>query len=434
MQLPKLSVPKLQPNQIALVLIGSLVLVVAVFAILYFRRTTTTGVPVALSVWGTDEPTAMSSVIGAYQALRPNVTVTYRKVDAATYEETVINALASGEGPDVFALSNRNVGTTLGKILPAPATTMSAAQVRALFPKAVEQDAIHEENVYGLPLYLDTLALYYNRDLLDAAGIVAPPTTWDDVQRAVPLLRTVNAQGQLEQAAIALGGTSTRIPYAADIVSMLLVQSGAPIVDAHHSGLTLGETGVPAFNFYIQFGNPSTAQYAWTDEFGSALQQFSDGKLAMMLGYASLRDDLHKQNPFAEYAIAPAPQTAGGTPRTYPRYQLFVVSKQSTNVGWAWDFVANIATQPAITQTYITATKRPPALRALIDTQVKDADLTTALFARQSLTARSWYQVDGAAVERSIDRAIRDTIAGGVTPERAARTVESALQQLYSTR
>jgi len=41
-------------------------------------------------------------------------------------------------------------------------------------------DFLYQGQPYASPLSINTLALFYNRDLLNEAGIVLPPVTWEE--------------------------------------------------------------------------------------------------------------------------------------------------------------------------------------------------------------------------------------------------------------
>ena len=58
--------------------------------------------------------------------------------------------------------------------------SLSLGQVRDLFVDVVSKDVILEDNkIYGLPLSVDTLAMFYNKDLLNNAGISEAPKYWN---------------------------------------------------------------------------------------------------------------------------------------------------------------------------------------------------------------------------------------------------------------
>lgn len=426
--MPNFSIPQLRPNQIAIVIGAVGVVAVVIIAFLFFRKPTgDVGVPVTLTVWGTEPSEHVTPALLAYKGIRPNVTATYREMNPLTYTDTLVDALAAGEGPDVFTMPSTDVGLMRSKLTPAP-STVSANFLQSNFPKAVETDVTDGGQVYGLPLSLDTLVLLYNRDLLDAAGIVAAPTTWDEVAQVVPRLVAVDDQNQVQRAAIALGGTSSSVKEAGDIVSLLMLQNGAPLTNQAHSSVQLATQGEAALRFYSQFANPASATYTWNDSLGSSYQQLADGKVAMIIAYPSALADIKELNPFADIRVAPVPQATGGTPRSYGEYPILAVSKQSANAAWGWDLVQTMTTNKTIMADYAKATGRTAALTSVIADQM--ADPSTQVVATQALQARSWFQWDGAGVRREVDRAIADVVSGVSTSQRATVALEQRLRAL----
>lgn len=426
--MPTFQIPQLRPNQVAII-IGALgVLAVLVIAYFFFRKPSAdVGTPVTLTVWGTEPDETMQPLLEGYRALRPNVTYAYRQIDPAGYRAQVLDALAAGTGPDVFAIPSTDVGAMASKIAPTP-TALTPAFVQANFPKAVEADVVDDGIVRGLPLSLDTLALIYNRDLLDAAGITSPPATWDEVAAAVPRLAAVDDQGQVQRSAIALGGTSASVRDAADILSLLMLQNGAPLSNQAHSSVSLDSQGAAALRFYTQFANPASTAYTWNDQLGDSFQQFADGKLALLVAYPSALAELKERNAFLDARLAPVPQAAGGTPKSFGTYPVLTVSRQSPNATWGWDLVQTITTDKALMTAYAERTGRAPALTSLIAEQIKVPATTVA--ATQALQARSWFQWDGTAARNEIDRAISSIINGTADPTRAANVLEERLRAL----
>ena len=56
----------------------------------------------------------------------PNVTIVYTKKDETTYQQDLLNALASGKGPDIFAISNSWLPEYIDKIVPAATSTIDS--------------------------------------------------------------------------------------------------------------------------------------------------------------------------------------------------------------------------------------------------------------------------------------------------------------------
>lgn len=420
----------LSPKQIGMILAALFVVGVIVFLVVTNQQPPKPPA-VSLIVWGTDPGDVIDAVIKEYKKIRPNVSVQYQAFDDAVFDDTLTNALASGQGPDAYMIRNRALPRERSRLKPVSASQLSLAQFKSSFPTVAEQDFVSEGNIYALPLYVDTLALFYNRDMFDRAAMVKPPATWIEVRDAVPKLRTLKADGKLDTAAIALGGSLSGNAAAVDTLNLLMLQNGTAMTDAGHSNAAFASGdkgfGTQAFTYYLQFSNPSSPYYSWSDGMGSAEEAFSGQKAAMLLAYHDTLTALKNKSPFLNVGIASAPQT--NELRTdYARYKGFAVSKQSKSSAWAWDFVMLTATNVDIERAYLAATNRPPALRSLIKEKLGDVDFGP--FAAQALTARSWYEADDRKINGIFDAAIKEVLAAKEEPAAALRQAEAQVNQL----
>ncbi len=382
----------------------------------------------ALAVWGLDSADAMDLAVGDFKTVYPEVTVSYRAFrDADEYGRALLDALAAGRGPDVFAVENRALLRDMAKLVPAPATVFSLTQLRQLFPKTIEQDFAPKGSIYALPLFVDTLALFSNRALLEKAGIALPPATWEAFQADVPKLVQVNASGTIAQAAAAIGGSRKNIGEAADILSLLMLQSGVKMNTPNLSEAAFSnDQGVQALRFYTQFANPASTAYTWNEALPAADELFIGEQLAMIFKYGSFMGELAAKNAFLDYRISPMPQPqAANTFVAYPRYWGYGVARQSRSANLAWQFVARFATNPAVAQKYAALTRRPPALLSLKSAFENDPAL--GVFANQTLTARSWTIPDPDAVAAIFSDAIVQTIGA---PTRIGEVLQSAEERV----
>lgn len=419
------SIPR---NRLMFILIGVGAVVVLAVVIFLNLQPKQTANAVTLTVWGTDSHAVMDPLIAAYNQVRPNVTIKYSPVDQANYADVLLRAFAAGQGPDVFMLGNHDL-RKFEYLMAAPdATQFAAAQVDSLFPRAVTDDFVDGGQVYALPLYMDTLALIYNRDMLDQAGIAKPPATWQDFLADVPLLRKTNAQGQLTATAAAIGGTEGTVPNASDLVALLMLQNGAVMNTPQGTASFAGGTGLQAFQFYLDFANPASAAYTWSEAQGNGADNFLAGRTAIVFDYHDNLKAYKARSPFLNYAAAPMPQASSGQTVNYPAYKGLGVWKRSPNANWAWDFVINAGTNSAVNKPYLNQAGRSPALRSLIQAAV--ADLELGLFARQSLTARSWAIPDYAKMKTIMSNAIQMSLTGQTTADKALRGAQEQLNQL----
>lgn len=381
--------------------------------------------PVTLNYWrvfdGRDD---FAEIIGKYNEMHPYVTINYRMLRLDEYEEALLNAFAEDRGPDIFSIHNTWVRKYESKLEPMPPQTtmifpvvqgslkkevvpekrtigsLTLKDLKQRFADVVYTDTVINNKVYGLPLSVDTLAMYYNQDLFDQAGITDLPRYWNrDFQQAIKKLTKQDLKGNILQSGIALGG-SKNIDRHSDILSILMMQNGASMMS--EAGQVLFQTipaifqsqgynpGLMALRFYTDFANPIKEVYCWNNDIENSLDAFVSGKLAIMLGYSYQLPIIRARAPKLNFLIEPLPQVEGATvPLNMANYWLEVVSKKSSYKNEAWNFI-QFMTSAENVESYLNKTKKPTALRSLVNSQKDDQDI--GVFADQVLTSKSWYK------------------------------------------
>jgi len=303
---------------------------------------------------------------------------------------------------------------------------MTPSTFSGLFPQVAEQDFITEDRIYALPLSLDTLALAYNRDILDRHQVVFPPKTWEEFQNAVLKIRAVDGE-TVVRAAAAIGGTSDSVANSTDILSILMMQYGADIVDTKSDRVSLGRDGENALKFYTQFGDPESAFYTWNDSLESSNESFANEKVALTFVYPDDVKTIREENPFLNFDISPLPQLDVTNPVNFSSYWGVAVSARSLNPDVAWDFAVLAATDNVAAQEYINETGRSPAPRFLIQNYLTNPDI--GVFATQALTAQSWQQVDDDIVDDIFNGMINSVLSDGNPARKAISEADSKLTQ-----
>ena len=425
---------KLSERQ-AIIIFGGIALVIVFFVVIFLnlRKPANSGPAIKLTVWGTEDAGAFAPIASSY----PYGTVTYKQIDPADYQSELLSALAAGTGPDVFEIGNRELPKWLSVITPLPATyaqEFGSLQLSQDFPDVVAQDFTAETpsgtlGIYGLPLSVDTMVMIYNKDLFNTAGIAVPPTTWDQFDGDIAKLRALDSQGDIVQAAAAIGGTEASIPEAPDLLSLLMLQNGTQMTDARNTSAQFASAngnGLAAFNFYLQFANPTSPNYTWNDNMGNDIDSFVAGKTAIIFGYESDLATIAAKAPFMNYGIAAMPQPTGATVAVnYPRYNGFVVAKASPQAVYAWNFILYLTTTDSVEKMYVGATGAPPALRTEIQADANDPNLS--VFAAQALTAKSWYEADDAQIDGIFNTAIQNVLSGADDSTKALNQAAAAV-------
>ncbi len=386
-----------------------------------------------LEIWGIqDRASAFEGVISDFTRLRPNAAIRYRELSPDTYEQDLINAVAAGKGPDIFLFHNTWLPKHYDKIVPLAAADLTIENFRNLFPRVAEQDFAPVGTIYALPLYIDTMALLYNKDIFDDKAIALPPKTWPEIQTAISKIRTIK-NGKLTMAGAAIGGSGKSINGASGLLSLLMMQTGTEMVDNNFARATFSAKGLQSLNFYAQFANPKNKYYTWNDNFDYSLNAFAQGTVGMIFNYASNFRAIKEKNPFVRMGVAEMPQTtANGQRVDYPNYFGLAVSSRSAAPALAWEFIKFLTLNATESSKYLAAAKHPPALRTLINASLNSDEF--GIFARQALTARSWPQIDNIAVDGIFSDMIVNVNRGTLSAQQAIGQSENAVTDLMSRR
>ena len=397
-------------NKIFYILVGSIVVAVFLTVVLILRSVGGgTTQSATLEFWGVfDDRSSFDKVIRDFQVSNPGMKVLYRQFSYQEYERSLIDSLAAGTGPDIVMVHNTWLPKHGDKLKPLPATIPGLKQplltiqdYKTNFVDVAFNDFVFNNQIYALPLYVDTLALFYNKDVLNSAGITRPPQDWEEFNSDVETITRLDGNGQIVQSAAAIG-TARNINRSTDLLSALMIQTGVRMTDADNTAASFASwvnntpVGESALKYYTDFANPSVRTYTWNDVQHYSVDAFTEGKTAMMFNYSHQVGVLKNKSSRLNFGVAPMPQVSSADVRNYANYWGVGVTASSKFSNEAWKFVAYLASKEGA-QSYLSATLRPSARRDLIELQRNDFEL--GVFAIQALSARSWYQVDNMAIE-----------------------------------
>ena len=417
--------------------------------------------PVTLKYWRVfDEPSDFTDTIAAFKQIYPHINVTVRKLRIEEYEDAIVRALAEGNGPDIISVhatalkQYQNLLSPMPASVTLPATIIgsnnkssvvlqttklpSSQDVRASYIDTVAADVTLGGQLYGLPLSVDTMVLYYNRQLLNQANVPAAPRTWEELKEAVKALTTQDSNGNIIQSGAALGG-ARNINRAPDILAALMMQNGTDMtrnnqVAFHQVPASLTESGVvpgrDALRFYTDFASPAKEVYTWNENLPESLDAFANQQVAFFFGYAYHLPLIRSLAPGIDLGLTKLPQIATtGRQVNVANYWFEGVTKQSAHRDEAWGFL-QFATSEAGVGAFLAKSGKPTALRNLIAAQRQSPEL--APFADQLLTAQNWYHGgNAAAMEEALRTAVERVIAGALEPDAAINQAAQSVSLTY---
>jgi len=402
---------------------------------------------VNLEFWGVfDDSDHYAPLIAKFNQSYPWIKIKYKKFPYEEYERSLLEAWATGGGPDMFLMHNTWLPKHQSHIYPYPQDKKSPLNTEAYkqtFMPVATSDFVSGGQIYAIPFYSDNLALYYNKGILeelfrnnpDDSWILEPPETWDEFINLVKYVTDKDEWGNIRRAGAAIG-TTENINRASDILSLIMLQSGTQMVSSDLYSATFNKTtavdgqaynpGERSLRFYTDFANPRKNIYTWNTNRDYSIDDFAEGDVAMIFGYSYLIDTIKKKNPSLQFEVAPMPQIQEATtPINYANYWAPTVSRLSQKVEEAWTFIEFCSREENVFL-YLNATNRPTVRRGLISWQEKEMP-NLAVFAKQGLTAKTWYQIDSDAVERIFLDMINKV---NLSPTSVSGAINEAAQEL----
>ena len=291
----------------------------------------------------------------------------------------------------------------------------------------------------AMPLTLDPMVMYWNRDLFSSAGVPETPKTWEQILSLGPKLTKKDSGGNLLQSGIAFGEFDN-VEHAKDIVALLAMQAGNKIVErkeggfqsvlALQTGFALRSTD-EAVRYYTNFSNPVQPVYSWDKSQPSSRDTFLSGRLALYFGYASELVNMRNQNPHLNFDVAPVPQTNGSAAAiTIGRMNGVAILKASRNPTLAFNTI-KLLSAPDFSLNLAKALLLPPPRRDLLRAKPNDAFMS--VFFDSALISRGWVDPMPEETNRIFKELVENVVSGRLRIGEAVMGADAELAKLFSS-
>ncbi|MCL4559204.1 MAG: ABC transporter substrate-binding protein [Chloroflexi bacterium] len=150
------------------------------------------GAPVVINFWhgqSQSQQTALNALVAQFNATHPGIKVvaTYQGTYSDLYNK-VTAAVAAGSPPDLAIAYQNDVANYIkdGAVIPLnslmsdPQIGFSSADLQDIYPAFIDHYPQFGNQVYSIAFMRSMEVMYYNMDLLKAAGFNQPPTTWTE--------------------------------------------------------------------------------------------------------------------------------------------------------------------------------------------------------------------------------------------------------------
>lgn len=285
-------------------------------------------VTIKIGIWSSSpaEKKIVDDQIAAFKNKNPNINVQIETV-VGDYMQKLQTELASKTAPDIFYLDS----------MPAP-QLMSSDVLEPLdgYIKKYNVDVNDYEpsllkafewngKIYGLPKDVNTLALFYNKDLFKSAGITEPPKAWDELKSDAQKLTKNGVKGLVLSSDVARYGA-------------LIYQNKGSLYNDGKVTLNLPENA-QALDFYTGLitkdkvaDTPQNLGGGWNGDV------FAAQKAAMAIEGGWMIPFLKDKAPNLNYGIAELP--AGKEKSTLAFTVAYVLNKNSQNKDTAFKLLS----------------------------------------------------------------------------------------------
>jgi len=153
-------------------------IIVPIFFFSFYNRTDETSIEIWYSYEGID---VIRESILEYENLNPGIDIVLQEQPSSNWLDKFISVAQTGESPDIFLAKGSWFGELAELEYIQPITPFLTPQKEAEFLPSAISGLSYENELWGLPLWFDSILLFYNKNLFDQAGLAYPNSSWTDV-------------------------------------------------------------------------------------------------------------------------------------------------------------------------------------------------------------------------------------------------------------
>ena len=188
----------------------------------------------------------MKKLVTQFQTEHQNIKISMNTMQWADYYAKLPTAVSAGQGPEIAVMHVDSVATNAARRVIQPLDDVAAALKlsEADFAPVPWKAGIFQDKRYAIPLDVHPLAFYYNKTLMEQAGLdpEKPPMTADEYGAALDKLKAKGIQGHW----------ATPFPFTGALtVQSLIWQFGGEVFSPDGKKATFAdEAGIKAITWY----------------------------------------------------------------------------------------------------------------------------------------------------------------------------------------
>jgi multiple sugar transport system substrate-binding protein len=347
-----------------------------------------------------------------YSTLHPDIDFKRSVVPQGEFKSKLIQATATKTIPDLILLDNPDNQALAAQGTVADITDKVKTWPYKYFPGPWSSTLYNGRN-YGLPMFSNTLGVWYNQTLLQKAGLDSLPVSWDEFRAAAKKLTGNGIYGLCLSAAPNEVGTFTLLPFLWSAGTDLNQLSSPAALKAFSYIHDLVITDKSVSRSIVNWG-PSDLTNAWTA-----------GRAAMMINGSWEIPNIRSAKLNYKWVVGPLPKDLESVSILGGEN---LALGNGNNVEEAWKFVAWL-NEPARAKALIVAAGQITNREDLAEDPVWAQDPVEKIFlaAIRSAKARA-YGPKYPQISEIMYTTFQSIVTGSMTPEQAAKNAEKQLQ------
>jgi multiple sugar transport system substrate-binding protein len=270
-----------------------------------------------------------------FEAANPDIDIVIEDVAWDALQQRLTTDIAGGTAPDISIIGTRWLVDYVENDIVEPLSQYMDDEFKGRFIETFMGPSTIDGEVYGLPVAASARAMYYNKGLLEQAGVSGPPATWDDLKAAA---EKVSALGD---DIYGFGLQGAEIETDAYWYYALWSHGGELVTEDGQSGIA-SDAAIQAASLYKDLIDSGLTQPGVTSNDRQDVESLlKQGKAGMILSGPWLRGQMKEEAPDVDYGIAAIPK--GSTQATYGVTDSIVMFADSEVKEEAWKFLSEAA-------------------------------------------------------------------------------------------
>ncbi len=393
-----------------------------------------------VSIWGTVSKSKMDQYLSKFTSSKVGYNMEYTELPADSFRSSLAQAISFGSGPDLIIATHDVLLSSEAYLNITPYTEYTETKYKSIYVDAA-QIFLRPSGIIAFPLGIDTMVLFYNKELQNQAGIVNTPKDWNQILKIAEENTEKGAVAGIFKVSIIPFGAYNNYTYNKDMVMTLVNQLGGETVYKNGYEFSLGlessssEGGASYIDnivrFMSGFSNPSLNSFTWSPRMPDALTAFTSNALMYYPAYISDYNLIQDNNPKLQFDYVLMPQVPD-MEKLYTGSRVLGISmlNSSRNPAAAKDAFLTFGSNKDFANSIAAIAGEPsPRKDTLAGT---DASQYAETIGKSILLAKPFYDIDRDTTSLLVNNMFQSIISNRKEISEAVNSFVISLKKLYN--